>query len=170
VKVTTLKTDAMIVAIVVAGTTLAWAQGAPAPAAAPSGLATAGAMPATGEPAPLPSEPYTYEPGGRRDPFVSLLARGIESTPGKKVPGLSGIPTADVLLRGVLHSRGSYVALLSGSDGKTFQGRVNDRLLDGVIRSVTPAGVVIMQEVNDPLSLIKHREVRKGLRAADDGK
>jgi type IV pilus assembly protein PilP len=170
VKLTTLKTDAMIVAMVVAGTTLVWAQGAPASAPPPSSLATAGAMPAAGQTAPPPSEPYTYDPGGRRDPFVSLLARGMESAPGKKVPGLSGISTADVLLRGVLHSKGSYVALLSGSDGKTFQGRVNDRLLDGVIRSVTPTAVVIMQDVNDPLSLIKHREVRKGLRAVEDGK
>ena len=74
------------------------------------------------------------------------------------------------MLRGVMQSRNSYVALLSGPDGKTYPARVNDRLLDGVIRSVTPQGIVIMQEVNDPLSLVKQREVRKGLRTAEDGK
>ena len=47
---------------------------------------------------------------------------------------------------------------------------VRPRLLDGVIRSVTPQGIVIMQEVNDPLSLVKQREVRKGLRTSEDGK
>jgi hypothetical protein len=29
---------------------------------------------------------------------------------------------------------------------------------------------VILQEVTDPLSLVKQREVRKGLRAFDEGK
>jgi len=78
--------------------------------------------------------------------------------------------TFDLMVRGVLQSRGSYVAIVSGPDGKTYRARVNDRLLDGVIRSVTPQGIIIMQEVNDPLSLVKQREVRKGLRTAEDGK
>jgi hypothetical protein len=78
--------------------------------------------------------------------------------------------TTDLVLRGVIQSRGSYVAIVAGPDGKTYRAHVNDRLLDGVIRSVTPQGIVIMQEVNDPLSLVKQREVRKGLRTAEDGK
>jgi Tfp pilus assembly protein PilP len=86
------------------------------------------------------------------------------------VSGLSGMTTTDLVLRGVIQSRGSYVAIVAGPDGKTYRARVNDRLLDGVIRSVTPQGIVIMQEVNDPLSLVKQREVRKGLRTAEDGK
>jgi len=72
--------------------------------------------------------------------------------------------TFDLMVRGVLQSRGSYVAIVSGPDGKTYRARVNDRLLDGVIRSVTPQGIIIMQEVNDPLSLVKQREVRKAIR------
>ena len=65
---------------------------------------------------------------------------------------------------------GADVALVAGPDGKTYTAHANDRLLDGLIRTVTPQGLVIMQEVNDPLSLVKQREVRKGLRAAEDGK
>ena len=127
--------------------------------------------PAAGTPAPAPAvEAFTYDPEGRRDPFVSLLSRGIEPNTGKKLTGLSSLTTGEVMLRGVMQSRNSYVALLSGPDGKTYSARVNDRLLDGVIRTVTPQGIVIMQEVNDPLSLVKQREVRKGLRTAEDGK
>ena len=74
------------------------------------------------------------------------------------------------MLRGVIQSRNAYIALLSGPDGKTFSARVNDRLLDGVIRSVTPQGIVIMQEVNDPLSLVKQREVRKDQDSGKNGK
>jgi len=84
--------------------------------------------------------------------------------------GLSGLATGDVMLRGVLASRGAFVAMVSGPDGKTYAAHANDRLLDGVIRTVTANAIVIMQEVNDPLSLVKQREVRKGLRTAEDGK
>jgi hypothetical protein len=101
---------------------------------------------------------------------VTLLSRGVEPGTGKKLTGLPGLATAEVMVRGIMQSRNSYVALLSGPDGKTFSARVNDRLLDGIIRSVTPQGIVVMQEVNDPLSLVKQREVRKGLRTAEDGK
>ena len=150
-----------------------WAQGTPAatpPAAAPGATAASAPQAAPGaNPAPA-AEPYSYNPDGRRDPFVSLLSRGAESGSGAKASGLSGLATGDVVLRGVLQSRGTYVAILRAPDGRTFRAHANDRLLDGVIRSVTAQGIVIMQEVNDPLSLVKQREVRKGLRTVEDGK
>ena len=159
-----------MVAACVAASGLVRAQGAPAVQPANPATPSAGA-PGAATPAPAPAaEAYTYDPAGRRDPFVSLLSRGIEPTTGKKLTGLAGLTTGEVMLRGVMQSRNSYVALLSGPDGKTYSAHVNDRLLDGVIRSVTPQGIVIMQEVNDPLSLVKQREVRKGLRTAEDGK
>ena len=43
-------------------------------------------------------------------------------------------------------------------------------MLDGTVKSIGVQGLVIIQEVNDPLSLIKQREVRRGLRAMDEGK
>ncbi len=155
-----------MVAVFVAAAGLVHAQGAPAvqPGSAP-------AAPAADAPASAPAaEPYTYDPGARRDPFVSLLSRGLEPGSGKKLTGLAGLTAGEVMLRGIMQSRNSYVALLSGPDGKTYSARVNDRLFDGIIRTVTPEGIVIMQDVNDPLSLVKQREVRKGLRTAEDGK
>jgi type IV pilus assembly protein PilP len=158
-------------AVFVAAASLVWAQGAPAagPPAKPASPQPAAPAPTT--PAPPPAaEAYTYDPSGRRDPFVSLLSRGMEANGGKKLTGLAGLSTGEVMVRGVMQSRNSYVALVSGPDGKTYSAHVNDRLLDGVIRSVTPQGIVIMQEVNDPLSLVKQREVRKGLRTPEDVK
>ena len=35
---------------------------------------------------------------------------------------------------------------------------------------MTPQGLVIVQDVNDPLSLVKQREVRKLLRSLEDAK
>jgi Tfp pilus assembly protein PilP len=159
-----LKTGVMAAAFV-AATGLVCAQGAPTVQPANP----AAAQPSVTTPPPAP-EAYTYDAAGRRDPFVSLLSRGLESSTGQKLTGLAGLATGDVMLRGVIQSRNSHVALVSGPDGKTYPARVNDRLLDGIIRSVTPQGIVIMQDVNDPLSLVKQREVRKGLRTAEDGK
>jgi hypothetical protein len=62
------------------------------------------------------------------------------------------------------------VAILQGPDGKTYLARPADHLLDGTIKAITDRGLVILQEVNDPLSLVKQKEVRKGLRASDEGK
>ena len=170
------------VAVMVAMSAVVWAQGAPAqqPAqpqpgaaqpAAPTppapGATPPGATPPAAAPAP---EAYSYDPGGRRDPFISLLARGVETPQGKKATGLAGLTTLELVVKGILQSQGAYVALVSGPDGKTYTAHANDRLLDGIIRNVTKQDLVIMQEVNDPLSLVKQREVRKGLRAVEDGK
>jgi hypothetical protein len=145
--------------------------GPPAKPAAPPAAASAPAQPGAAAPAAPEPDPYTYAPDGRRDPFVSLISPGAEPiSTGKHGEGLGGLTTAELSVKGVLLSRGTYIALVQGSDGKTFTAHANDRLVDGTIRSITPLGLVIMQDVTDPLSLVKVKEVRKGLRTSDDGK
>jgi Tfp pilus assembly protein PilP len=138
---------------------------APQTAASPS--------PSTATPGVLPTQtdPYTYNPLGRRDPFVSLVKRGNDSqAPSRRSEGLAGLTVDEIALRGLMHSQGGYVAIVQGTDNKTYIARENDRLQDGTIRSITVQGLVILQEVNDPLSLAKQKEVRKGLRATEEGK
>jgi len=77
---------------------------------------------------------------------------------------------AEISVRGVMQSRGSLVAMIQGPDNKTYLVHQGDKLLDGTIKSVTPQGLIVIQEVNDPLSLVKQREVRKLLRSLEDGK
>ena len=164
------QTLGLVVVMALSASTLAAAQGAPVVPPVQQPAAGQAPQPAESQPATPPVETYSYDPAGRRDPFISLLSRGSDAPASKKGGGLGGLATGEVVLRGVLQSKGSYVALISGPDGKTYSAHVNDRLLDGVIRSVTSQSVVIMQEVNDPLSLVKQREVRKGLRTAEDVK
>ncbi len=64
----------------------------------------------------------------------------------------------------------AIVAILAGADNRTYIVRVGDRLLDGTIRSITANAIVILQQVNDPLSLDRQREVRKTIRQADEAK
>ena len=148
--------------------------GAPAPAGAPAAAATAPAgQGAAAEKKSDALEPqgFTYNAEGRRDPFVSLLRRGATSSDtGKRVAGLTGLGTAEVSLRGVIKSNGSFVGILQGVDNKTYIVRAGDKLSDGSIRSITADTVVILQQVNDPLSLEKEHEVRKLLRQTQEGK
>ena len=77
---------------------------------------------------------------------------------------------ADITVRGVIESRGTLIAMIRGPDNKTYTVHQGDKLLDGTIRAITQQGLVIVQEVNDPLSLVKQREVRKLLRSLEESK
>ena len=77
---------------------------------------------------------------------------------------------SEISVRGVMQSRGKLVAMVMGPDNKTYIVHQGDRLLDGSIKLITPQGLVIDQEVNDPLSVVKQREIRKLLRGLEDAK
>lgn len=134
----------------------AFAQTATAPAGAPAEVApvTTGSQ-------------KTYDPQGRRDPFVSLMRRGEVMTPAARRAGLAGLGADEVSLRGTLQSRGSFVGILEGADQKTYIARAGDQLLDGTIRSISADAMVIAQQVDDPLSVQHEREVRKLLRQSE---
>jgi Tfp pilus assembly protein PilP len=148
--------------------------GAPQGAAAPPSAATPPpAQPAAAQPSPqpAPAETYSYQPEGRRDPFLNLLGAGVEPrTSGRRGEGASGMTVAEISVRGVLQSRGTLVAMIAGPDNKTYIVHSGDKLLDGTIKTITPQGLVVIQEVNDPLSLVKQREVSKLLRGAEGAK
>ena len=114
---------------------------------------------------------YTYKPEGRRDPFVSLLRRGVDARAnGPKASGIGGLGVSEVSLRGTVVSHGAFVGILQGVDSKNYIVRVGDRLSDGTIRTITADSMVILQQINDPLSLEKQREVRKLLRQTEEAK
>ena len=141
------------------------------PAQAPAGQAPASPAPQSQTPPP-PTETYVYQPAGRRDPFLNLLGTGNEgrAVTSRRGDGPSGMTLAEVSVRGILQSRGSLVAMIQGPDNKTYIVHQGDKLLDGTIKTVTAQGLIVIQEVNDPLSLVKQREVRKLLRSLEDGK
>jgi len=151
--------------------------------AAVAGAQPPAARPSTTPPPPTPQTPasaaatppaqeaYTYRADGRRDPFLSLLGQGSEGKlTSRRGEGPGGLTVGEVSVRGIMQSRGSLVAMIQGPDNKTHIVHAGDKLLDGTIKSVTPQGLIIVQEVNDPLSLSKTREVRKLLRSLEDAK
>src|SRR5439155_24512012 len=118
-------------------------------------------------------EAHPYQTEGRRDPFLSLVGPVTGESgkdTGRRIMGLAGMTVAEIQVRGVVQSRGSVIAMVLGSDNKTYIVHQGDKLLDGAIKQITPQGLVITQEVNDPLSLVKQREVVKKLKSLEDAK
>lgn len=162
--------------------TLALVAGLVTPAAgqsaAPATVTTTSAVP-TAAPAAQPAakidEPsgYAYHAEGRRDPFVSLLKHGPEmqrGSAGARAAGLAGLAAAEVTLKGTMQGRDGYVAMMLGADTRTYIVHPGDRLADGTIRAISSDSLVIVQQVNDPLSPQKQREVRKMLRQSEEAK
>jgi len=137
------------------------------PAATPAPPASAGQGGATRTDAVIEPAAFTYDPEGRRDPFLSLVRRGVDPRnvgQATRPSGLAGLSVGEVTLRGTVRSREGFVAIFQGADQRAYIVRPGDKLFDGTVRTVTQNDVVILQHVNDPLSLEKQREVRKMLR------
>lgn len=125
--------------------------------------------PAAAQPAPPQPKPaYSYDSAGRRDPFVSLLGRGADPRSKANRPaGVPGFLINEINLKGIMRDRTGFVALVQGPDNKTYIVKPGDRLMDGTVKSIAADAVVFSQDVNDPLSLVKQREIKKSLRSEE---
>ena len=113
---------------------------------------------------------FRYESRGRRDPFVSL-ALGLDVlSPDVRPPGLAGMLIQEVSLRGIVKTVDGYIAMIQGTDNKSYFARTGERLYDGNIQSIDDAGVVFRQEINDPLRIEKFQTVEKTLHPVEEGK
>ena len=172
------------------GLVLAAPARAQAPAAAPAEAAAAvpgvEAAPGTADAnrPPLDVEleagGFAYNAGGRRDPFVSLQ-RPVAADRGPKTrkPGMEGFLIQEVALKGIVRTAGGgmgqaqrsgFIAMFLGADGKSYFVTTGQRLYDGVITAVDATSVTFRQEVTDPLSPVKTREVRKSLYASEEAR
>ncbi len=124
------------------------------------------------EVAPQPGA-YTYNPQGRRDPFVSLLKPvGPQGAAGQRPPGMEGFLIQEVALKGIVRTSGpgagsaerpGFIAMFQGTDGKSYFVNVGQRMYDGEITAIDAATVTFRQEVTDPLSPVRVREIKKSL-------
>ena len=150
-----------LTAIAVIPSTLSAQQGAGATAtaaapAAPPRRASAAATPTTPPAAAIRSWRST--------------ARPIRAPAPARLNGLAGLMINEATVKGVVKSRGRMLAMVQAPDNKTYIVRASDRLLDGEVRAVTAEAVVFVQNVNDPLSPVRQREIRKPLRIVEEGK
>ena len=151
---------------------------APAAAPAPAEATTEVARPPLD--AELETGGYSYNPQSRRDPFVSLLRPvGPDRGPKTRKPGMKGFLIQETALKGIVRTKGGglgtasrpgFIAVLLGADGKSYFVTTGQRLYDGIITAVDATSVTFRQEVTDPLSPVKTREVRKSLYASEEAR
>ncbi len=123
---------------------------------------------------------YSYNPQSRRDPFVSLLRPvGPDRGPKTRKPGMEGFLIQEIALKGIVKTKGGgtgpaqsagFIALFQGADGKSYFVTTGQRLYDGASTAVDATSVTFRQEVADPLSPVKTREVRKSLYASEEAR
>jgi len=181
---------ALVAALALAGPALAQTP-APAPVGQTPPAPTTEAAPAAGPEAtadqaraPLDAEfetgGYGYNSQGRRDPFVSLQ-RPVAADRGPKTrkPGMEGFLIQEIALKGIVKTAGGgtgmaqktgFIAMFLGADGKSYFVTTGQRVFDGVITAVDATSVTFRQEVTDPLSPVKTREVRKSLYASEEAR
>jgi Tfp pilus assembly protein PilP len=155
---------------------------AQAPAAAPATAPGFGAAEAERPPLDVELETggYSYNSQGRRDPFVSLQ-RPVAADRGPKTrkPGMEGFLIQEIALKGIVRTTGGgtgvaagpgYIAVFLGADGKSYFVTTGQRVFDGVITGVDATTVTFRQEVTDPLSPVKTRDVKKSLYASEEAR
>lgn len=164
-----------LIVVAVLLTSAAFAQ-APAATPAPAPPAAKAAVAPGNDHLPTPPADFTYSAGGRRDPFMTL-ARGVGTVkegdnPGMRPAGAAGIAVDELSVKGIVFTNGAFVAMVSGAAGKTqtYTVKAGSKLYDGTVRAIDARSVVIVQQVSDPLSVEKQREVRKLLRTQEEGK
>jgi Tfp pilus assembly protein PilP len=119
----------------------------------------------------MPPQPggYTYNPMGRRDPFMSLLRPATASNEARtRVDGLAGTLIAEAALRGIIKNIDGLIAFFQVSDGKSYWARIGQRFYDGEITSIDMGTVTFRQEVTDPLSPVRTKEVKKTLNPSEE--
>jgi hypothetical protein len=139
----------------------------------PSTQTPQGTNPASSSAAEQPApQGYAYEPAGRRDPFVSLLRRGADPRSTSARPaGVPGLLIGEVAIKGIVRDRSGFIAMIQGPDNKqTYIIRTGDKLMDGTVKAITADAVLFSQDVNDPLSMVKQKEIRKTIRPTDGGR
>ena len=123
-------------------------------------------------PAPADAARHLHLRGRRpaRSVPESARARYGRRAATERGEGVAGLTLGEISVRGVMQSRGALIAMIQGPDNKTYMVHAGDKLADGVVKSVTPQGLIVLQDIHDPLSSQKQREVRKLLRSLEGAK
>ena len=76
----------------------------------------------------------------------------------------------EVSLRGIVKTVDGYIAMIQGTDNKSYFAREGEKLYDGNIQAIDDGKIVFRQEINDPLRVEKFQQVAKTLHPVEEGK
>jgi Tfp pilus assembly protein PilP len=115
------------------------------------------------KPAPAPV-PFSYDSGGRRDPFKELFQGQDVRKEKKAVAGLADLDVDEVVLMGIIKAGGKVEAIISLPQGFPLSLHVGDVLADGYVLSIEETQVVFRKTRDAKgLPLVKPRDVVKDI-------
>ena len=120
---------------------------------------------------PLEPHGYDYDASGRRDPFISLVRRTaavLGTSANSRPTGKAGLSAEQMVVHGIVKKPGGWLALVKGVDNRSYTLQAGDELFDSTVKAVAADGLILLQNVKDPLSAAKKREVKKFLRPTQE--
>jgi hypothetical protein len=111
-------------------------------------------------PAAKPVPVFSYDPGGRRDPFRDLLG-GKDIKEKRIVSGLSDLDIEDVKLLGIVRSKDKFEAIAGLTEGFPLTIREGDQLADGYVLTIRADAVVFRKTKDKGIPLMRPRDIVK---------
>ena len=105
----------------------------------------------------------SYDPSGRRDPFLPMLQLGQQAEPDANLPSLQRVGLTELSLIGVLWGNYGYMAMVQTPDGKGYSIRRGTRIgpNNGVVSSITERGIIVQERFTDVYGNKQEREYVK---------
>jgi len=132
--------------------------------------------PAAKKPAPAkaekvrvaPAPVFSYESGGRRDPFKDLLLGMDIRSEKKSIGGVEDLAVDDIVLMGIIETGGKLEAIVSLAASFPLTLHVGDKLSDGYVLSIEDTQVVFRKTRDAKgFPLFKPRDVVKDIIAEE---
>jgi len=110
-----------------------------------------------------PGPVFSYDSGGRRDPFKDLFG-GKTLKEKKAVGGLADLLIEDVQIMGIIKSKTGLEALIGMADGFPLSLHEGDKLADGFVLSIKESQIVFRKTLDGKgLPLAKPRDIFKDI-------
>ncbi len=105
----------------------------------------------------------SYDPSGRRDPFLPMLQLGQQVEQDANLPPLQRVGLTELSLIGVLWGNYGYTAMVQTPDGKGYSIRRGTRIgpNNGVVSSITERGIIVQERFTDVYGNKQEREYVK---------
>ena len=105
----------------------------------------------------------SYDPSGRRDPFLPMFQPGEQDELDSSLPPLQRVGLTELSLIGVLWGNYGYTAMVQTPDGKGYSIRRGTRIgpNNGVVSSITERGIIVQERFTDVYGNKQEREYVK---------
>jgi len=105
----------------------------------------------------------SYDPSGRRDPFLPISQLAQQSEADTSLPPLQRVGLTELNLIGVVWGNYGYTAMVQTPDGKGYSIRRGTRIgpNNGVVSSITERGFIVQERFTDVYGNKQEREYVK---------